>query len=244
MLCSSCVLCLVSSSLLSSSALRHPLHPISNLQFQISNVRSSSSRRRPNRPSTSKPSSPSSHRGRRSRNGFPTKNRIWIGSTNPGNQKSQTASGPAKALKERWRPANECRTMMNPVPTGSTNARLGKPRRSRLAMAAYSSWNTPDIEGTHTSRTAVPGFSKNSLAMRTGKLFSRLRNLTMILTKSPISLQFPAGPTPWTAPGIRFMHRFSPLFPRNPFFPALRSGPGFLRPSRQKQIPSSNVTPP
>ena len=90
-----------------------------------------------------------------------------------------------------------------------------------------------------TQESAVPGFSKNSLAKRAGKLFSRLRNLTMILTKSPISPHDPAGPPPWTAPGLRFLHRFSPLFPRNPFFPALRSGHRlFQRPSPQKQIPS------
>ena len=220
MLCSSCVLCLVSSSLLSSSALRHPLHPISNLQFQISNVRSSSSRRRPNRPSTSKPSSPSSHRGRRSRNGFPTKNRIWIGSTNPGNQKSQTASGPAKALKERWRPANECRTMMNPVPTGSTNARLGKPRSSRLAMAAYSSWNTPDIEGTHTSRIRRPRIFQKILGNADRKAIFALEEFDHDSDKTP---HFPAvsrrtnaldgSEDPVYAP-------FQSPFPPQPLFPS------------------------
>ena len=40
--------------------------------------------------------------------------------------------------------------------------------------------------------------------------------------------------------GLRFLHRFSPLFPRNPFFPALRSGRLFQGPSPQKQIPSSS----
>jgi hypothetical protein len=41
----------------------------------------------------------------------------------------------------------------------------------------------------------------------------------MVLTKSPISLHGPAGLTPWTAPGQRFMSRFRPLFPRNFFSP-------------------------
>ena len=41
---------------------------------------------------------------------------------------------------------------------------------------------------------------------------------------------------------VRQMFRpFGPLFPRNPFFPALRSGLRLLqRPSPQKQIPSSH----
>jgi len=50
----------------------------------------------------------------------------------------------------------------------------------------------------------------------------------MILTKSPISLHNPAGPNLRMAPGLRFLCRFSPLFPRNPFFPPSGPATGFF----------------
>ena len=56
----------------------------------------------------------------------------------------------------------------------------------------------------------------------------------MILTKSHISLHDPAGPTPWQAPVLRFFRRFNPLFPRNPPFPDLRSGPGLYTQIRDR----------
>ena len=52
------------------------------------------------------------------------------------------------------------------------------------------------------------------------------------------------GPGPFlteTPPTDSPKHLFRPLFPRNPLFPALRSGPTTVsEASRQKQIPSSN----
>lgn len=56
----------------------------------------------------------------------------------------------------------------------------------------------------------------------------------MILTKSPIFLHAPAGPTPWSAPVLRFFRRFSPLFP--PSGPATGAFNG-LHP--ENQIPSN-----
>jgi hypothetical protein len=45
-----------------------------------------------------------------------------------------------------------------------------------------------------------------------------------------------------TQPTDALKHLFRPLSPRNPFFPALRSGHRlFQRPSRQKQIPSNDA---
>jgi hypothetical protein len=45
----------------------------------------------------------------------------------------------------------------------------------------------------------------------------------MVLTKSPIFLHDPDGPTPWSALGLRFFRRSFPPFPRNFFSPP--SGP-------------------
>jgi len=41
----------------------------------------------------------------------------------------------------------------------------------------------------------------------------------MILTKSPISLHEPAGPTPSSVPVLRFLRRFNPFSPATPFIP-------------------------
>jgi calmodulin len=62
----------------------------------------------------------------------------------------------------------------------------------------------------------------------------------MILTKSPVFLNDPAGPVPRSAPVVRFLCRFSLTFPTQLLIPALRSGHRLLqRLSTQKQIPSS-----
>ena len=41
----------------------------------------------------------------------------------------------------------------------------------------------------------------------------------MSVTKKPIFLHDPAGPTPWSAPGLGLLCCFRPRFPRNPIFP-------------------------
>ena len=110
-------------------------------------------------------------------------------------------------------------------------------------MAASWFWNTPDREGVRRLRIAAARvFQRNSLAKRAGWLISCSRNSTM----NPAANHCPLPKFAlWSLAldSVRQIFRpFGPLFPRNPFFPALRSGHRlFQQPSPGKQFLSSII---
>jgi len=145
-------------------------------------------------PSKSRPSCLSNYRGRRSRNGFPTTNRTSPGSTNPGNYQ-------------------------NPTQTGSINLNMEESPRSPAQL-----WQHPRL-GIHLTakgfptKTAARIFQLNSLAKRSGWLFSRLRSFPMNPAANHCSLPKFAV---WSLElrSVRKMFRpFGSLFHRNPFSP-------------------------
>jgi hypothetical protein len=113
-------------------------------------------------------------------------------------------------------------------------------------MAASWFWNTPDREGVRRLRIAAARvFQRNSLAKRAGWLISCSRNSTM----NPAANHCPLPKFAlWSLAldSVRQIFRpFGPLFPRNPFFPALRSGHRlFQQPSPGKQFLSSGLLAP
>jgi hypothetical protein len=155
------------------------------------------------------------------RNGFPTTNRTSPGSTSHGNHQ-------------------------NPTQSGTIKARHGSHPRSRSMMAAFSSWNTHDHEGVpHENR--CKNFSTKLLgnAGRIG-IFA-FEEFSHESGRKPLSLaqirrlEVPVSSFHRNTVSPKHQNTSSvPLFPRNPLFPALRSGHRlFQRPSPGKQFPCS-----
>ena len=173
---------------------------------------SSSSHARHRRPSTSRPWRPSSRRGWRSRSGSPMTNRTSTGSIVP----------------EIQTPA---------IPTGLTKALHGSHPKSR--SVTVTPWFLKIPDSAH--RGAQNPLPKTILARWTG----RLGSVPMIF---PPNAPNPATSRPSAEHSSfqgfsfqRFSFSRSPLSPRNPHFPALRSAPTAVSgASRQKQIPSSS----
>lgn len=173
--------------------------------------------------------------------------RTLPGSTNPGNHQSLTQTGLTKALKGHGRLAHQGRTMVIRVATGSTKSRHGSPRRSRLAMVACLSWNTPDLEGIPYIKTPLPEDFEKILGKAGRKAIFALEWFPNESGCKPLSLaQTRRSEVPVSTlyrNTVLSKHRHPsavPRSPRNPHFPALRSGHRPLqRPSQQKKIPRS-----
>lgn len=80
-------------------------------------------------------------------------------------------------------------------------------------MAESSSWNTPDLEGTRTPRIRHPKIFQKILGKADRRPIFKFEEFSHDSDEIPDFPTNAAGPTPWMPPGLRFLRRFSPLFP-------------------------------
>jgi hypothetical protein len=145
-----------------------------------------------------KPWSPSSHLGRRSKNGYPTTNRISTGSTVPG-------SHPIPILK------------------ASTKLMHGSPRKSNCTTAERWFSNPPDKKEAHPPKKRRQSPPKEILAKRSGELRSRQLNMTVKPRKGHRDTAVASRFSSLLTADSALFTSSAPFFPATLFSPA--SGP-------------------